>query len=82
MTGIPGGARPLEIAGAELIRQLVLDNQVMVGSVNAARDHFQMAIDDLGQVHLKWGNHVDQLITTGIQMWNLNLHWIITLRMK
>ena len=63
LTGIPGGARPLEIPGAELIRKLVLDNQVMVGSVNAARDHFQMAIDDLGVAHLKWGNHVDQLIT-------------------
>ncbi len=63
LTGIPGGERPLEIPGAELIRQLVLDNQVMVGSVNAARDHFQMAIDDLTYAHLLWGDHVAQLIT-------------------
>ncbi len=63
LTGIPGGARPLEIAGAELIRQLVLDNQVMVGSVNAARDHFQMAVDDLMHARLLWGDHVAQLIT-------------------
>jgi threonine dehydrogenase-like Zn-dependent dehydrogenase len=41
VTGIPGGDRPLQIPGAELIRQLVLDNQVMVGSVNAARGHFK-----------------------------------------
>jgi threonine dehydrogenase-like Zn-dependent dehydrogenase len=63
LTGIPGGERPLEIPGAELIRQLVLDNQVMVGSVNAARDHFQMAIDDLAHANLLWGDHVSQLIT-------------------
>jgi threonine dehydrogenase-like Zn-dependent dehydrogenase len=63
LTGIPGGNRPLEIPGAELIRQLVLDNQLMVGSVNAARDHFQMAVDDLGAARLRWGDHVDKLIT-------------------
>jgi hypothetical protein len=40
LTGIPGGDRPLQIPGAELVRQLVLDNQVMLGSVNAARGHF------------------------------------------
>jgi threonine dehydrogenase-like Zn-dependent dehydrogenase len=63
LTGIPGGNRPLEIPGAELMRQLVLDNQVMVGSVNAARGHYQMAVDDLGLARLKWGNHVATLIT-------------------
>jgi threonine dehydrogenase-like Zn-dependent dehydrogenase len=63
LTGIPGGDRPLQIAGAELIRQLVLDNQVVVGSVNAARDHFQMAVDDLAHAHVRWGDHVDRLIT-------------------
>jgi len=63
LTGIPGGQRPLEIPGAELIRQLVLDNQVMLGSVNAARDHFQMAVDDLARARLKWGNHLEKLIT-------------------
>jgi threonine dehydrogenase-like Zn-dependent dehydrogenase len=63
LTGIPGGDRPLEISGAKLIRQLVLDNQAMLGSVNAARDHFQMAVDDLAAARLKWGEHMDQLIT-------------------
>ena len=63
LTGIPGGNRPLEIPGAELMRQLVLDNQVMAGSVNAARGHYQMAVDDLGLARLKWGNYVATLIT-------------------
>lgn len=63
LTGLPGGDRPLEIPGAALIRQLVLDNQVMLGSVNAARGHFQMAVEDLACARLRWGDHVAQLIT-------------------
>ena len=63
LTGIPGGDRPLQLQGAELIRRLVLGNQVMAGSVNASRDHFQMAVDDLGRAHARWPGHVETLIT-------------------
>ncbi len=63
LTGIPGGDRPLQIHGAELIRRLVLSNQAMLGSVNAARDHFQMAVDDLSHAQALWGEHVKALIT-------------------
>lgn len=63
LTGIPGGHRPIEIAGSELISRLVLGNRVMVGSVNASRDHYQMAVDDLMAAHLQWGAHLDRLIT-------------------
>ncbi len=63
LTGIPGGDRPLQIEGAELVRELVLDNQVMLGSVNAARGHFQMAADDLSHAQLRWGTHIAALIT-------------------
>jgi len=63
LTGIPGGHRPIEIEGSELISRLVLGNRVMVGSVNAGRDHYRMAVDDLMAAHLRWGNHPDRLIT-------------------
>ena len=63
LTGIPSGQRPLEIQGAELIRRLVLGNQVMLGSVNAARDHFQMAVDDLARAHQRWPSYAERLIT-------------------
>jgi glucose 1-dehydrogenase len=33
LTGIPGGDRPLKISGAQLIRQLVLGNQISMGSI-------------------------------------------------
>jgi threonine dehydrogenase-like Zn-dependent dehydrogenase len=63
LTGIPGGDRPLEIPGAQLIRELVLENQAMVGSVNAARDHYQLGVDDLRQAHALWPGHAEKLIT-------------------
>jgi threonine dehydrogenase-like Zn-dependent dehydrogenase len=63
LTGIPSGDRPLEIPGAELIRQLVLKNQLMLGSVNNPRAYFQMAVDDLAMAQLRWGDHVARLIT-------------------
>ena len=63
LTGIPGGDRPLQIDGGQLMRQLVLRNQVMVGSVNASRKHFEMGIQDLGAAQKKWGKTVEQLIT-------------------
>ena len=63
LTGIPGGTRPIQIPGAELVRRLVLDNQVMIGSVNAAPAHWEMAVSDLAQACAQWGDHVAQLIT-------------------
>ncbi|HUB77811.1 MAG TPA: glucose 1-dehydrogenase [Bryobacteraceae bacterium] len=63
LTGIPGGDRPMQIPGAALIRQLVLKNQLMLGSVNAARGHFQMGAGHLAQARLKWNGLLERLIT-------------------
>ena len=63
LAGIPHGDRPLPVQAAELLSRMVLSNQVMMGSVNAARDHFQMAVDDLLHARLLWGGLIDGLIT-------------------
>ena len=63
VTGIPAGDRPLNIDGAKIMRRLVLRNQVLVGSVNASRDHFQLAVDDLVLAETRWPHHVADLIT-------------------
>lgn len=66
LTGIPGGDRPLSIQGAELVRRLVLENQLMVGSVNASRDHYQMAVDDMEAAERRWPGLVREIITTRV----------------
>ncbi|TAM80572.1 MAG: alcohol dehydrogenase [Acidobacteria bacterium] len=63
LTGIPGGDRPVQIDGAALMRQLVLRNQVMIGSVNASRKHFEMAVEDLGKAYKTWRKTMEQIIT-------------------
>ncbi|MBI1258044.1 MAG: alcohol dehydrogenase catalytic domain-containing protein [Chloroflexi bacterium] len=63
LTGIPGGDRPIQFDAADLIRQLVLKNQALVGSVNDAQGHFQMAVNDLARAQLRWPGHLQKLIT-------------------
>lgn len=63
LTGIPGGDRPVSIPGADLMRRLVLRNQVMLGSVNASASHFRMAVADLQRARQRWGNALNAVIT-------------------
>jgi threonine dehydrogenase-like Zn-dependent dehydrogenase len=63
ITGIPAGDRPISVSGAALMRQLVLRNQVVLGSVNASRDHFQLAVDDLALAETRWPGCAADLIT-------------------
>ncbi len=63
LTGIPAGHCTANLPACDLVREMVLDNQVMIGSVNASRDHFQMAVDALLQAHHRWPGHVERLIT-------------------
>jgi threonine dehydrogenase-like Zn-dependent dehydrogenase len=63
LTGVPGGDRPMSIDGAELVRRLVLGNQVMVGSVNADHTHFRMAVDDLLKAQNAWGEAMARIVS-------------------
>lgn len=63
LTGIAGGDRPTTVDGSSLMRGLVLGNQVMVGSVNASRAHFALAIDDLEKASKTWAGALDTMIT-------------------
>lgn len=62
-TGIPAGNRPITLDGADLMRQLVLKNQIVLGSVNASIDHYKMAVDDLYGCHQKWPEAMSRIIT-------------------
>ncbi|HWV58240.1 MAG TPA: glucose 1-dehydrogenase [Longimicrobiales bacterium] len=63
LTGIPEGHCVAELAACDVVREMVRRNQVLVGSVNAALGHFQMAIHDLIQARYRWGAQVERLIT-------------------
>jgi threonine dehydrogenase-like Zn-dependent dehydrogenase len=65
-TGIPEGDRPPVQISGDLMKQMVLKNQVMLGSVNASYEHYEMAVEMLEHCHQKWPDVIDQMITDRI----------------
>jgi threonine dehydrogenase-like Zn-dependent dehydrogenase len=63
LTGVPGRKGPIEVDADLLMRNLVLKNQLVFGTVNAGRDAFEAAIRDLGKFVEKWPSAVSSIIT-------------------
>lgn len=64
LTGIPGGGKEIPVAAGDLLRQVVLGNQLIFGSVNASHEHFALAIRDLELALVKWPGVVEGFITS------------------
>jgi threonine dehydrogenase-like Zn-dependent dehydrogenase len=62
-TGVPGRRGPISVDTDLLMRNLVLKNQVVLGTVNASRGVFEAAIADLGAFVERWPAAVRGLIT-------------------
>jgi threonine dehydrogenase-like Zn-dependent dehydrogenase len=62
-TGVPGRKGPVEIDTDALMRNMVLKNQVVFGTVNAGKDAFEAAIRDLTHFVERWPTQVRSLIT-------------------
>jgi threonine dehydrogenase-like Zn-dependent dehydrogenase len=62
-TGVPGRRGPLQIDTDLLMRNLVLKNQIVLGTVNAGRETFETAIADLTTFLQRWPAAVRALIT-------------------
>ena len=63
LTGIPGKHAPMSIDTAAIMRNMVLKNQCILGTVNAGKDAFERAISDLSEFHVRWPKAVEGLIT-------------------
>jgi len=62
-TGIPGRKGPIAIDADRIMRNLVLKNQMVYGTVNAGPQAFEVAIKDLGTFVRRWPDAVRSLIT-------------------
>lgn len=65
-TGVPGRKAPVAVDTDFLMRNLVLRNQVVFGTVNAGRDAFEAAIRDLEIFKQRWPQVVSSLITARV----------------
>ncbi len=62
LTGFPGWQTLIEADPAALFRDMVLKNQVVLGTVNAGPHDFSAAIADLTTFHRRWPDAVRALI--------------------
>ena len=68
MTGIPRGDMEIQLDAALLVRRIVRYNQVVFGSVNSNRRHFEMALKDLEPINKRFDRVLDRLITRRIKL--------------
>ncbi len=62
-TGVPGVKAPIEIDAERIMHNLVLNNQVICGTVNAGRASFQVGVQDLVSFMRRFPDAVRALIT-------------------
>ncbi|HEY1171637.1 MAG TPA: glucose 1-dehydrogenase [Verrucomicrobiae bacterium] len=62
-TGIPPEGEKVELLGSNLMRNLVLKNQAVVGTVNADKESFENAIADLVEFKRRWPKQLESMIT-------------------
>jgi threonine dehydrogenase-like Zn-dependent dehydrogenase len=69
LTGVSSGRRTLSVDAAGLNNELVLENNVVFGSLNANRLHYAQAADALAKADQGW---LERLITRRISL----AHWV------
>jgi threonine dehydrogenase-like Zn-dependent dehydrogenase len=62
-SGVPGRRGPIEIEGSTIMRNLVLKNQIVYGTVNAGPQAFRSAIEDLAEFDRRWPEPLRALIS-------------------
>jgi len=67
-TGIPGIKGPIQVNADQIMKNMVLKNQVFFGTVNAGRTAFEAAIKDLGVFKKRWPKAIQSLITGRYEM--------------
>ncbi len=67
-TGVPGVRAPVEIDAERIMRNLVLNNQVLCGTVNAGRASFEEGVRDLESFMQRFPAAVRALITVRVSL--------------
>ena len=66
LTSITGGGRDLTVPADRINLEFVLGNKVMVGSVNAGREHFEAGVRDMAHAEAQMPGWLGQLLTDRI----------------
>lgn len=63
LSSVTGGGRNVTIPADQINLGFVLGNKVVVGTVNANREHFEMGVKDLAQCEFQWPGWLSGLLT-------------------
>jgi len=67
LTSVTGGDKKIEIPADKINLDFVLGNKVMVGSVNANREYFELGVRDMSQAELEYPEWLDKLLTDPVK---------------
>ncbi|MGH7902081.1 MAG: glucose 1-dehydrogenase [Thermodesulfobacteriota bacterium] len=67
LSSVTGGGRSIEIPADMINLGFVLGNKVVVGTVNANREYFEIGVKDLCQAELEWPGWLSKLLTHPIK---------------
>src|SRR5690349_14792072 len=63
LSSVTGGDRKVEVPADRINLEFVLGNKVMVGTVNANREYFEMGVKDLAQAEAEYPGWLSRLLT-------------------
>jgi glucose 1-dehydrogenase len=63
LSSVTGGDRRIEVPADQINLDFVLGNKVMVGTVNANREHFEAGVRDLAMAEAQWPGWLGRLLT-------------------
>ena len=63
LSSVTGGDRTVEVPADKINLQFVLGNKVMVGTVNANREYFEMGVRDMAQAEAEYPGWFGRLLT-------------------
>jgi threonine dehydrogenase-like Zn-dependent dehydrogenase len=67
LSSVTGGDRKVEVPADKINLEFVLGNKVMVGTVNANREYFEMGVRDMAQAEAEYPGWLEQLLTHPVQ---------------
>ena len=63
LSSVTGGDRKVEVAADKINLDFVLGNKVMVGTVNANREYFEIGVKDIAQAEAEYPGWLERLLT-------------------
>lgn len=67
LSSVTGGNRMIEVPADRINLEFVLGNKVMVGTVNANREYFELGVRDMSQAELQFPGWLGKLLTDPVR---------------